>query len=117
MSDPIEYEHKESVLAERVEETGTVVTIHGVRTAQAGDYIVYLRAYHTEMVDDKETGQKVPVQVLGVVGCDLVDGAEFESTYSPKAEAEEEDSEEDAKEPAKAPAKKTAAKRTLPAPK
>lgn len=110
MSGPIEYEHKESVLAEKVDEIQTVVTIHGVRTAAAGDYIVYLRAYHTEMVEDKATGQKVPEKVLGVVGCDLVDGAEFELNYSPKESAEEEE-----EEPAKPVAKKTAAKRTLPA--
>jgi hypothetical protein len=114
MSGPIEYEHKESVLAEKVVGIQTVVTIHGVRTAADGDYIVYLRAYHTEFVDSEDTpGQKVPVQVLGVVGCDLVDGGEFEMNYTPKET--EEDSEEVEEEPAKAPAKKTAAKRTLPA--
>lgn len=113
MSGPIEYEHKESVLAEKVEGIQTVVTIHGVRTAADGDYILYLRAYHTELVEDKETGQKVPKQVLGVVGCDLVDGAEFEMNYSPKESDEE--SEEVEEEPAKPVAKKTAAKRTLPA--
>jgi hypothetical protein len=77
----VEYRLKTAnVMAEKVEEdTRTVVTINGVRTAYKGDYVVELSG--TKQVRNDESGEFETVVYSR--GHDIVSAEEFEAAYSP----------------------------------
>lgn len=69
-----------NVLAEKVEEDSrTVVTIHGVRTAYKGDYVVELPG--RKMERNEESGELE--EVVYCRGFDIVSGGDFEDAYAP----------------------------------
>lgn len=76
-----EYRLKQAqVNAEQVtEDARTVVTVHGVRTAQKGDYVVEL--YGTKNVRDDESGEVTEESYCR--GVDIVPADQFESQYEP----------------------------------
>lgn len=68
-----------NVFAEKLDEPTTVVTIHGVRSAAKGDYVVELQGKKQERNPD--TGEMEEVTYCR--GVDIVAGDEFESVYEP----------------------------------
>lgn len=82
MSDFQEYKSRPvSVLARKVEEVETVVTVHGLRTAVPGEYILQVMGRQVQNVE-QEDGSTVPEEVDYCRGFDVVDGSEFEAVYS-----------------------------------
>lgn len=82
MSDFQEYKSRPVVvMARKVEEIETVVTVNGLRTAVPGEYVVQVMGRQVQNVE-KEDGVFEPEEVDYCRGFDVVDGAEFESVYS-----------------------------------
>lgn len=69
-----------NVKAEKVEEdTRTVVTVNGVRTAYKGDYVVELSG--TKLEKNEESGEFEEVSYSR--GHDIVSAEDFEAAYAP----------------------------------
>ncbi len=82
MSDFQEFKTKPvTVLARKVEEVETVVTIHGLRTAVPGEYVLQVMGRQIQNVE-QEDGSTQPEEVEYCRGFDVVDGSEFENVYS-----------------------------------
>ncbi len=82
MSDFQEFKTKPvTVLARKVEEVETVVTIHGLRTAVPGEYVLQVMGRQVQNVE-QEDGSTQPEEVEYCRGFDVVDGSEFENVYS-----------------------------------
>ena len=82
MSEFVEYKSRPvTVLARKVEEVETVVTIHGLRTAVPGEYVLQVIGRQVQNVE-QEDGSTEPEEVDYCRGFDVVDGAEFEAVYS-----------------------------------
>ena len=82
MSDFQEYKSRPvTVLARQVEEAETVVTIHGLRSASKGDYVVQVSGTKVENVE-QEDGSTQPETVTYCRGFDVVSPEEFEAVYS-----------------------------------
>lgn len=82
MSEFVEYKSRPvSVLARKVEEVETVVTINGLRTAVPGEYVVQMMGRQVQNVE-QEDGSTVPEEVDYCLGFDVVEGTEFEAVYS-----------------------------------
>jgi hypothetical protein len=82
VSDFQEYKSRPvTVLARKVEEVETVVTIHGLRTAVPGEYVLQVMGRQVQNVD-KGDGDMQPEEVDYCRGFDVVDGSEFEAVYS-----------------------------------
>ena len=82
MSEFVEYKSRPvTVLARKVEEVETVVTIHGLRTAVPGEYVLQVIGRQVQNVE-QEDGSTKPEEVDYCRGFDVVDGAEFEAVYS-----------------------------------
>lgn len=80
MSQEYKLRSESNVRAEKVtEDARTVVTIHGVRTAVKGDYIVELQGKKLERKEDGDGFEEVSY----CVGTDIVSGEEFEAVYEP----------------------------------
>lgn len=82
MNDFQEYKSRPvTVLARKVEEVETVVTVNGLRTAVPGEYVVQMTARQIQNVE-QEDGSTKPEEVDYCCGFDVVDGSEFESVYT-----------------------------------
>ncbi len=82
MSEFVEFKSRPvTVLARKVEEVETVVTVNGLRTAVPGEYIVQVMARQIQQVE-QDDGSTQPEEVDYCCGFDVVDGAEFEAVYS-----------------------------------
>jgi len=82
VSEFVEYKSRPvTVLARKVEEVETVVTIHGLRTAVPGEYVLQVIGRQVQNVE-QEDGSTEPEEVDYCRGFDVVDGAEFEAVYS-----------------------------------
>lgn len=82
MSDFQEFKTKPvTVLARKVEEVETVVTIHGLRTAVPGEYVLQVMGRQVQNIE-QEDGSTQPEEVEYCRGFDVVDGSEFENVYS-----------------------------------
>jgi hypothetical protein len=84
MSDFQEFRSKPVIVqAKKVDDDHeSVVTIHGVRSAVKGDYIVELTGVKTDLVEQPD-GSFAPEEVVYCRGVDIVAGSEFENVYSP----------------------------------
>lgn len=82
MSDFQEYKSRPvTVFARKVEEPETVVTIHGLRSAVPGEYVLQVMGRQVQNVE-QEDGSTKPEEVEYCRGFEVVDGAEFEAVYS-----------------------------------
>lgn len=82
MSDFQEYKSRPvTVLARKVEEVETVVTVNGLRTAVPGEYVVQMMGRQVQNIE-QEDGSTQPEEVDYCRGFDVVDGSEFEAVYS-----------------------------------
>jgi hypothetical protein len=82
VSDFQEYKSKPvTVLARKVEEPETVVTIHGLRSAVPGEYVLQVMGRQVQNVE-QEDGSTKPEEVEYCRGFEVVDGDEFEAVYS-----------------------------------
>lgn len=83
MSDFQEYKSRPvTVLARQVDEPETVVTVHGLRNAVKGDYVLQLTGRKVENVE-QEDGSTKPEEVEYCRGFDVVSADEFEAVYQP----------------------------------
>lgn len=82
MSDFVEYKSRPvTVLARKVEEVETVVTVNGLRTAVPGEYVVQMMGRQVQNIE-QEDGSTKPEEVDYCRGFDVVDGSEFEAVYT-----------------------------------
>jgi hypothetical protein len=83
MSDFQEYKSRPvTVLARQVEDAETVVTIHGLRSAVKGDYVLQMTGRQVQNVE-QEDGSTKPEEVEYCRGFDVVSADEFEAVYQP----------------------------------
>lgn len=82
MSDFSEYKSRPvTVLARQVEEPETIVTVHGLRSAVKGDYVLQLTGRKVDNVE-QEDGSVQPQEVEYCRGFDVVSAEEFEAVYT-----------------------------------
>ena len=70
-----------TVMARKVDEPETVVTVNGLRSAVPGQYVTQVMALQIQQVP-QDDGSTQPEEVEYCCGFDVVDGVEFEAVYS-----------------------------------